>query len=45
MYLDMMTMSAVAITVTAILGFVLVFNWARQGACPSSASGAWRCSS
>jgi predicted signal transduction protein with EAL and GGDEF domain len=31
MYLDMMTMSAVAITVTAILGLVLVFNWARQG--------------
>jgi diguanylate cyclase (GGDEF)-like protein len=34
MYLDMMTMSAVAITVTAILGFVLVFNWARQGGLP-----------
>jgi diguanylate cyclase (GGDEF)-like protein len=31
MQLDMMTMAAVAITVTAVLGLVLAFNWARQG--------------
>ncbi|MGH6736694.1 MAG: GGDEF domain-containing protein [Methyloceanibacter sp.] len=31
MPLDMMTMSAVAVTVTAVLGLVLVFDWARQG--------------
>lgn len=30
MHLDMLTMSAVDITVTAILGVVLVFNWARE---------------
>lgn len=39
MHLDMMTMSAVAITVTAVLGLVLGFNWARQGG--SSFVGLW----
>ena len=39
MQLDMMTMSAVAITVTAVLGLVLGFNWARQGG--SSFVGLW----
>jgi len=39
MDLDMLTMAAVAITVTAVLGLVLVFNWARQGG--SSFVGLW----
>lgn len=39
MHLDMMTMSAVAVTVTAVLGLVLGFNWARQGG--SSFVGLW----
>lgn len=39
MHLDMMTMSAVAVTVTAVLGLVLCFNWARQGG--SSFVGLW----
>ena len=39
MHLDMITMSAVAITVTAVLGLVLGFNWARQGG--SSFVGLW----
>ena len=39
MQLDMMTISAVAITVTAILGVVLGFNWVRQGG--SSFVGLW----
>lgn len=34
MHLDMLTMSAVNITVTAILGAVLVFTWARERGSP-----------
>jgi diguanylate cyclase (GGDEF)-like protein len=34
MHLDMLTMSAVSIAVTAILGLVLVFTWARAGGTP-----------
>ncbi len=34
MHLDMITMSAVNITVTAILGGVLVFTWARERSSP-----------
>ncbi len=34
MHLDMLTMSAVNITVTAILGAVLVFTWARERESP-----------
>lgn len=30
MHLDMQTMSAVNVTVTAILGGVLLFTWARE---------------
>jgi diguanylate cyclase (GGDEF)-like protein len=33
MHLDMQTMSAVNVTVTAILGLVLVFTWARERQC------------
>lgn len=33
MHLDMQTMSAVNVTVTAILGIVLVFTWAREREC------------
>lgn len=39
MHLDMMTISVVAITVTAVLGLVFAFNWARQGG--SSFVGLW----
>lgn len=31
MYLDMATISIVAITITTVLGLVLCFNWAHQG--------------
>ena len=34
MPLDMHTMSAVNVTVTAMLGIVLVFTWARERECP-----------
>jgi diguanylate cyclase (GGDEF)-like protein len=34
MHLDMLTMSAVNVTVTAILGIVLVFTWARERESP-----------
>jgi hypothetical protein len=34
MHLDMLTMTAVNITVTAILGAVLVFTWARERGSP-----------
>ena len=34
MHLDMQTMSAVNVTVTAILGGVLLFTWARERESP-----------
>jgi diguanylate cyclase (GGDEF)-like protein len=34
MHLDMPTISAVSISVTAILGFVLIFTWSRERASP-----------
>ncbi|HUU24534.1 MAG TPA: GGDEF domain-containing protein [Methyloceanibacter sp.] len=39
MQLDMITISVVAITITAVLGLVFLFNWARQGG--SSFVGMW----
>lgn len=30
MHLDMLTISAARVTVTAVLGIVLVFTWARE---------------
>ncbi len=42
MPLDMHTMSTVNVTVTAMLGIVLVFTWARERECRLSVGGAWR---
>jgi hypothetical protein len=43
MHLDMQTMSAVNITVTAILGGVLVFTWAREREGPLVGWWGWPC--